>query len=249
MRNTDRYRAILGGITLLSGLLAAACIAVGAIAVEGDFAAFSDPVRTLMHAHNHVAAYWFNILDLFGYYLLLLPLLFHLHQLYKYRSPWVPLLTFSGAAYVLVGAIGAAILAATWPALMQDHLVAAVADQHAISTAFETITLAVTKGLWNILEVLFAATWWMGMGLLLRSASPALGWLTFATGISTLLDAIGNLFDLPLVAEIGLNLYLVLGIIWPIAMGIWLLRGGAQHRSAAQLDTRDDLTTSSIDHP
>ena len=62
-------------------------------------------------------------------------------------------------------------------------------------------------------------------GLLLRSASRPIAWLTIATGLSTLLDAIGNLLGLHLIAEIGLNLYLVLAIIWPIAIGIRLMRG------------------------
>lgn len=225
MQPTDRYRNTIGLITILSGLLAAACIIVGAMAVENDFAAFSDPTRTLLHAHNQVLAYWFNILDLFGYYLLLLPLIFHLHQLLKYRSPWMPLITFSGAAYVLVGAIGASVLAAVWPSLMMDHLSAGPADQSAITAAFKTMTLAVTKGLWNILEVIFAAVWWIGTGLLLRSASRPIAWLTIATGLSTLLDAIGNLLGLHLIAEISLNLYLVLAIIWPITIGIRLMRG------------------------
>lgn len=235
MQPTDRYRNTIGLITILSGLLAAACIMVGALAVENDFAAFSDPVRTLLHAHNHALAYWFNVLDLFGYYLLLLPVIFHLHQLLKYRSPWTPLLTFSGAAYVLVGAIGASILAAVWPPLMQDHLAATGAEQHTIALAFQTITLAVTRGLWNMLEVLFGATWWIGIGWLLRSASRPIAWLTIATGLSTLLDAIGNLFFLPTLAEIGLNLYLVLAIIWPIAIGIWLMRGKPELRHANEV--------------
>lgn len=236
MHPTARYRAVIGSITILSGLLAAACIIVGTLAVENDFDAFSDPTRTLLHAHNHVLAYWFNILDLFGYYLLLLPLVFHLHQLYKYRSPWVPLLTFSGAAYALVGAIGAAILAAVWPPLMQDHLSAVASEQHAITIAFKTVTLAVTKGLWNILEVLFGAVWWIGMGLLLRSTSQWLGLITIITGIATILDAVGNLFDLQLIAEVGLNGYLLLGIIWPVVIGMWVLRSGSPLRSAKSID-------------
>lgn len=225
MQPTARYRTIVGLVTILSGLLAAACIAVGALAVENDFAAFADPTRTLLHAHNHVLAYWFNVLDLFGYYLLLLPVVFHLHQLFKYRSPWMPLITFSGASYVLVGAVGASILAAVWPALMQDHLSTAGADQFAIGMAFKAMTLAVTKGLWNTLEVLFAAVWWTGIGWMLRRVSRPLAWLSMATGLSSLIDALGNLLDMPLVAETGLNLYLVLGIVWPVVIGRWVMRG------------------------
>ncbi len=234
MHHTDRYRAIIGGITLLSGLLAAACLIMGTLAVENDFAAFSDPLLTLKHAHNHVLAYWFNILDLFGYYLLLLPLVFHLHQQYKYRSAWMPLLTFSGASYALVGAVGAAILAAVWPALMQDHLGTSGPDQQAVAMVFKAITLAVTQGLWNMLEVLFGGVWWIGLGLLLYPASKGIGLLTLATGAFTLLDGIGNILGLAALAEVGLNGYLVLGILWPIIMGVRLMRGERADEPIAQ---------------
>ena len=214
MNTEQTYLRITGWLTVLAGVLATACLVVGALAVEYDFDAFADPIRTLTHARNHALAYWFNILDLFGYYLLLLPVTLQLHQQLRPRSPWVPLITVSGAAYAVIGASGAAVLAAVWPALMQSHLSASPAEQATIALVFRATTLAVTTGLWNILEMVFAATWWIGVGLLLRGASPRLGWLTLASGVACLMDVVGNLGGLEALSMVGMNAYLVLSILW-----------------------------------
>jgi hypothetical protein len=220
MKYLSNYRLIVGALTVSSGLLALLCIIVGAMAVDYNFDAFSDPILALQYAGNHKMAGWFLILDMFGYYLLLLPVILYLHQQYKYRSPWTALFTFSGLAYVLIGALGAAILAALWPELMQDHLLAANEDKPLTAGLFKSSTLLVTKGMWNILEVLFAATWWIGIGKLLYSESKVLGVLTIVTGISTLLDATGNIIEFHQLSEIGLNAYLLLAIAWPIVIGV-----------------------------
>ncbi|MEI9912610.1 MAG: hypothetical protein WDO71_24985 [Bacteroidota bacterium] len=47
------------------------------------------------------------IFDMFGYYLLLLPVIYLLHDWLKNQSAWSRLITFNGLAYVLTGAIGA----------------------------------------------------------------------------------------------------------------------------------------------
>lgn len=234
MKQLLNYRFIVGVTAIFSGILALACIWTGAAAVEYNFDAFSNPVLTLQYSHNAALAKWFNLLDLFGYYLLLLPLVFYFHQQYKYRSPWMPLITFSGAAYVLIGALGAAILAALWPAQMNDYLIAPPEGKQMIGAIFSTTSLLVTKGMWNILEVLFAAVWWMGLGRLLLDESKTIGLLTIAVGLSTLLDALGNIFDILFLSELGMNIYLVLGIVWPIVIGIRLLKkSGTDQPSAA----------------
>lgn len=218
------YRFTVGAITIASGILALLCMIVGTLAVEFNFDAFSNPVLVLQYSKNHELAKWFMLLDLFGYYLLLLPVIFFIHQQYKYRSPWMPLFTFSGAAYVLAGSIGAAMLSEVWPELMQDYLNATIENQEMIALQFQVSTIAVTKGLWNILEVLFAATWWIGIGSLLVRDKKIVGILSVATGAATLLDAIANIAGLHLLAEIGLNIYLLLGIVWPIAIGITIIK-------------------------
>jgi hypothetical protein len=222
--NMFSYRFTVGAITIASGILALLCIIVGALAVEFNFDSFSNPVLTLQYSKNHQLAKWFLLLDLFGYYLLLLPVIFFIHQQYKYRSPWMPLFTFSGAAYVLVGSIGAAMLAEVWPGLMQDYLNATAQNQETIALQFQVSTIAVTKGLWNILEVLFAAAWWIGVGSLLYRDKKITGMLSIATGAATFLDAIANMAGLHLLAELGLNIYLLLGIIWPLVIGVTIIK-------------------------
>ncbi len=218
------YRFTVGSITVLSAILAALCIFIGVLAVENNFEAFSNPVIALQYAKNYDLAYWFLLLDMFGYYLLLLPVIFYLHQQYKYSSPWIGLITFSGLAYVLNGSAGAAMLAAAWPDLMQQYLHQTPANAETVSIVFSSITLIVTKGIWNILEMFFAAVWFIGVGACLVRENKTIGVVAIVTGISTLLDGIGNLFDLKVVSEIGLNIYLLLGIVWPLLMGIWLMK-------------------------
>lgn len=224
MKNISNYRQILGIVTITAGILAAACILMGAYAVEYNFDAFSEPALLLQYAHNFKAAYWFLIFDLAGYYLLLLPAIFYLHRQYQFHSPWVPLFSFSGIAYVLTGAIGAAILASVWPELMQQYLTTQAAEKQTITLLFNTATHFVTTGLWNILEVLFAATWWIGFGTLLIRDHKTIGVLSVIAGLACLADSIGTIIGSKVLAETGVNIYLVMGIIWPIALGIHVMR-------------------------
>ena len=228
------YRFIVGAITILSGIIAIWCLYTGADAVDFNFDAFSNPLIALNYSGNHKQAGLFLLLDMFGYYLLLLPLIFYFHQQYKFQSSWTPLITFSGLAYVLIGAIGAAILAAIWPELMKDYLDATGDNKEWTTGLFKTSTLLVTKGLWNILEVIFATAWWIGTGRLLYRENKWIGMITIATGLSTLADAIGNMAGWNGLAEAGLNLYLVLGIAWPIVVGISIMRKAISAKSIPQ---------------
>jgi hypothetical protein len=224
MKNIYNYRQILGAVTITAGILAAACILMGAYAVEYNFDAFSEPALLLQYARHYKAAYWFLLFDLAGYYLLLLPVIFYLHRQYQYHSPWVPLFSFSGIAYVFTGAIGSAILMSVWPELMQQYLTTHGAEKQSIALLFNTMTHAVTTGLWNILEVLFAATWWIGFGALLIRDHKTIGILSVISGVACLADSIGTMAGNKILAEAGVNIYLVLGIIWPIVLGIHLIR-------------------------
>src|SRR5258706_13375549 len=107
-----------GIITIISGLLALACMIAGLIGVNYNFDAFADPLLILTTAGINVqAARWSMIFDMLGYYLLLLPAIYLLHDWIKNKSPWGNLISFCGLCYVLVGAIGAAILAVVWPSV------------------------------------------------------------------------------------------------------------------------------------
>jgi hypothetical protein len=65
MKYFNNYDFMVGAITLLSGILALACIIAGAMAVEYDFDAFTNPVLVLDYAQNyHLASCFYTLICL-----------------------------------------------------------------------------------------------------------------------------------------------------------------------------------------
>ncbi len=225
MNLLDQQKSI-GVITVLSGILALACILATLVAVNYNMDAMSDPLLILSTPGTSVpATRWSMILDMFGYYLLLLPVIYLLHDWMRYKSAWSNLITFCGLAYVLIGGIGASVLAVTWPKIIAAYPLAAAAEQKVLKANFSLMNDMVYGGMWNLLEMVFAAAWWGFTGyLLLKSKYKAMGWLTIITGISCLGDSISGMLQAGWLHELSLNLYLLLAIVWAIAIGIFLFR-------------------------
>jgi hypothetical protein len=160
-----------------------------------------------------------------GYYLPLLPVALFLWHWLKSKGPaWVRFYTFCGLGYILIGAIGAAILAAVWPPLINAYTQASAQQRAVLETVFDTIANMVVWGMWNILEELLAGIWFLGIGLLLRSERRIFSIASIVLGISALLDSIGMILDIRALADLGLYVYLVLAPIWALWLGIDLLR-------------------------
>lgn len=220
---TSRDRNLIGATLLLAGLLSLACIVVGMFGVNFDLEAFSNPLKLLdFRDVNAGLIRWFLILDLFGYYLLLVPFLFYAHSQLKTTTPWHGMITSLGYSYVLVGSIGASTLATIWPSILEDYQ-GGHASPEVLRATFTLASQFVVEGLWNTLEVLLGGVWWLALAKFLPQ-SRALKLTTAALGSACLLDGFGELLAIPLLAELGLNVYLVLGIAWPIWMGIAVIR-------------------------
>jgi hypothetical protein len=99
------------------------------------------------------------IFDMFGYYMLLLPAIYRLHDWMKGRTAWSNMVTFCGLAYVLTGSIGASMLAVIWPYVINSFPLADIAGQKILKADFNLVNDMVYNGMWNLLELLFAATW------------------------------------------------------------------------------------------
>ena len=225
--NLLKQQRAIGTITLLSGLLALASLITGMVAVNYHTETFSDPTLILTTpGTNATAGRWSMIFDMFGYYLLLLPVIYLLHDWMKDKTAWSNLVTFTGLAYVLVGAIGAAILAAVWPAVMNAYPTAGTEMQLLLKSNFGFFNDMVYNGMWNLLEMFFAGTWWFVTGLMLyRSKYTVTAVLTIATGIASFADGTAGMLQLTSLHETALNTYLLLAIIWTIIMGIFFLQG------------------------
>lgn len=217
---------ITGIITVLSGILALICLLLAAAGVNYHMEVFSEPSLILtIPGVNAQASKWSMIADMFGYYLLLLPVIYYLHEWMRDKTAWSSLITFCGLAYVITGAIGASILAVVYPYAINAYAAALPGVQPLIKANFELVNNMVYGGLWNLLEVLFAATWWIFTGWLLYNTGRKLtGAFTVLAGCFPLLDAIAAMAGSEPLHEVALNGYLYLAIGWAAWIGIIIYR-------------------------
>ena len=162
---------------------------------------------------------------MFGYYLLLLPVALFLQRWCGSRNPtWVRFYTVCGSGYILIGAVGAATLAAVHPVLITAYAHASEVQRAALETAFVSTWNIVYGGLWNILGELLAGIWFLGIGLQLRSERRNFGVVSIVLGISALLDSLGTILSVDAVGSLGLLITVGLTPIWALWLGIDLLR-------------------------
>jgi len=224
----DSFLVFTGVASVLSAVLAIGCLVLGAIAAQGNMAAFDDP-GAFVSVGSQAAplVYWSVILDLFGYYLLLVPALYLTCEWVSDSTPRASrILLWCGSTYVVVGAAGAAVLAATWPSLI-DRFERVPAERVEIERLFRFISDVVYGGLWNRLEVTVAAVFWCGIAVLFRPQRPAFAGFSLVLGLACAVDAIGNIFHAPLVASIGLDVYLIAAPAWAVWVGVLALASRA----------------------
>jgi hypothetical protein len=228
MNNDASFQRMAAVTSILATLLAFGSIGVQALVLGVNTDPFSNPASILMTGANGANLLrWGMILDIFGYYLLLVPLALLLwSRLQPKGMNLVTLYTFCGLAYILVGATGAATLAAISPPLIEGYGHASVQQQQMYEVVFSGFINVVYVGLWNLLESSLSGIWWLGIGLFLRREQPALGIFTTVLGIFALLDALGRILNIQLIYTVGLAGILLFIPIWTLWFGIDLLRSG-----------------------
>jgi hypothetical protein len=106
-----------------------------------------------------------------------------------------------------------------------EYATASPETQLILKSQFQLFNDMVYGGLWNLLEIFFAATWWGSQGIILYKNKYSMpGVLSIATGISCLADGISGMFELPALHEITLNAYLLLSVLWALAVGAFLMQ-------------------------
>ena len=168
---------------------------------------------------------WSMILDMFGDYLLLIPLMIFLGSWLKPRSPnFVRFFTLCGLAYPLIGSTGAITLAAVLPPLIAQYAQAGASQRETLQIIFDSFMNAVYLGLWNPLEVLFFGVWFVGIGSLLRKERRILGIVTFIIGVFTLLDPLGKILQIDTIFLVGVGGMALLVPVWLVWIGIDLVK-------------------------
>jgi hypothetical protein len=172
---------------------------------------------------------WSMIFDVFGSYLLLAPLALHLGKWLKPKSPnHVTLYTLCGLAYILIGSMGAIVLFAVLPPLINDYAQASASQRENMQLVFNGFLNAVFLGLWNPLEVFLLGIWLAGLGRLIQRERPALGIVTRLLGFSALIDSAGRFLNVEMMFIVGSSGLFLLVPIWLIWWVIDLLRNPVQ---------------------
>lgn len=230
MNNSRSFQRFAAVTAIISFLLALTSNVLSGMAYNFSPDIFTNPVLMLSVGTDGASLLrWGMILDMLGYYLPLLPLALFLQRWLGSRNPdWTRFYTFCGVGYILIGAIGAATLAAVLPPLIVAFASASADLRRVLEIVFSTIWNMVYGGMWNILEVLLAGIWFLGIGLLLRAERRILSIVSIILGLSALLDSLGMMLRIDSIALFGLSIYLVLAPVWALWLGIDLLRRPVQ---------------------
>ncbi len=214
-----------GWLSIASGLIALVSYYLVAASVHFNFEFFSNPAIVFQgQPVDRGMLRWSMIADVFGYYLLLLPLMFFLGRQMDAHTPWSGIVRFLGTSYVLMGAAGASVLAVVWPFLLDAHSAADASLQPSIALLFQTSAQGVVTGIWNLLDGLLGGAWWIAVSWFLLNRMKFLAYLGLLTGMFSLLDAVGNMLEWKALADISVNAYLVLAPVWAMFAGAALLR-------------------------
>ena len=226
MSNRDSFQRFAAVTAIISFVCTLGSTLLQGIPERFSSAVFTDPALMLgMKAQEAQMLRWGLILDVFGYYLLLLPAaLFLQHWLGPKNRGWVRFFTICGVGYIFIGGAGAAILAAAEPALIKAYAQALAGPQNALETVFVSVWEMVYGGMWNILGELLAGIWLVGIGWELSRERRLLGYFGMVVGVAALLDSLGTMLGVDALASTGLLLFVGLAPIWALWLGIDLLR-------------------------
>lgn len=225
MQSEPLFERITGLLAILALPMAWGGLFVGLSAVGFDFEGFSDPLAILALGPAGAAPIrWGFWLTMLGSYLLLTPAAFWLEAQIAPAGPLLARwLTFCGLGFLSLGAAGSAVLAATWPALIE----AAAAEPtraDAILVAFRTATAIAERGLQGPLQNLLGGIWWVGLGVQLLARRRALASFSLLLGVCSLLNALGGVSQVEALNFVGLVGTLILAPLWGVWVGLAALR-------------------------
>lgn len=175
---------------------------------------------------------WAALTDMVGFYVLVIPVVVHMGgRLYATGHRLAGTATACGLAYAVIGAIGAATLAAAAPPLLE----AGTPEADAILDVLRRIVFV---GLWQTLETLPLALWLAVAGSHLRRRWPALGWSAFVLAAGAALMAGGRMLAVePLVAAATGPVIGGLAV-WLLALGLSLRTDARSGRTLKPMDDR-----------
>lgn len=213
--------ASISAITAALAMIAASLVAF--IAVDFDTEPLANP-GILINIGSRAASIfrWGEILGLFGWGLLLIPVALYLWFWLHNQSPrLVAMYTVFGFTGILFTAFGSILRAIFFPSMMAAFAQASAAQREFMQIIFQAITDFSFEGI-LALEYLFWGLWWVGIGLVLRHHRRWLGFATMILGVASLGGGLGWLLQIYLLARFENLLFLL--PIWAIWLGVVIWR-------------------------
>lgn len=224
---SGRHVKMVGVLAVVAGVLALLSLGVGLAGVDGDAEVLSEEASLVAAGAGAAdairASFWLNM---FGNYLLLVPLALVLHAMCADgRRADTRLLTAAGGVYLLFGAAGSAIFAGAWPDLMEKYAAAGgESERAAILADFELVSAIAGDGLHGVVQNVGGAVWLLGIGALMRAWVPSLGWLAMAIGAFLAITTAGTIIGVEALSLIGVTATVLVAPLWSMAVGLRLIR-------------------------
>ena len=133
---------------------------------------------------------WGALLDMASYLPMAVVVMYFHHRLRVRNPELVSLLTAGGLAYVLIGSIAGALLAAAGPPLIAGYAAASAEGREAARVVLAALGNAAMVGLWGTLELICIGFWYLGIGWLLRSDWRRFAVLSIVVGVGMLVASV-----------------------------------------------------------
>ena len=224
MNEASSFRRVAAITAIVSAPLALGASIILVLAIGVDPEVISNPAN-LITLGPRVAGIFRGVefVGMFGYYLLLLPAALYLWDWLRPQNPnLVNVYTVFGLAYILIGAIGSAVLVTVLPPMMSAYPQASEAQREVLMSIFQTFSDLAIVALFSLSYIL-GGMWWLGTGLLLRLERRILGMVTVVQGVVTLGYGVGLMLQVePLAMLEPLTFF---APIWALWLGVVILRG------------------------
>jgi hypothetical protein len=234
MNDENSFRRIAAITAIISAPLMLASNIVTFMAVDFNFEFLANPAGLLTAGLDPGALGLFRmseILGVFGYCLLFIPLTIYLWYWLRPRNPGlVTLYTVLGLMSIVFGVIEYGVRISIWPPLMIAYPEAVEAQREMLAVVFTAVTDFTFEGMYALSSILIGL-WWLGIGLILRNERRILGIATAIMGVAILGAGIGWFLRVEPLAR--LELFYFFEPFWAIWLGLVIWRRGEQSEQMA----------------
>jgi hypothetical protein len=172
------------------------------------------------------------------------------------RNPLIAdLSALAALGCALAGGVGAAILTMVAPmlmhnytkttAVMHNYTKTTAAGQALIAAQFATLLQVVWRAIWQFLDAILLAAWWLGIGWLVRQDHLRISRLSLVLAAAAA-GAVANVAGLILVHHVLLGVVFVLWTAWWISVLV-VFTGRTQIASTTELRDESEQTCSAGD--